>query len=100
MIDTCKDKMGGGIGGGGIVIYRLKAIFPNQIGAARQAKFKLLAKGVVDSVLRISDRGLGVLNAIELVACDHGKSRGPVISQRKNIGRVKVIGDDVLRAYI
>ena len=92
--------MSDGIGRGRIVIYCLKAIFPNQIGAARQAKLKLLTKGVVDPVLRISDRSLSVLNAVERVACYHGKSRGPLISQRKNIGRVEVIGNHVLRAHI
>src|SRR5438552_16096721 len=100
MIHTGEDEMSGGIGRGGIVIYHLKAIFPNQIGAVRQAKLKLLAKGGVDPVLRISDRGLSVLNAVERVARYHGKSREPVISQRKNIGRVEVIGNDVLRAHI
>ena len=61
---------------------------------------KLLAKGVVNPVLRIAERGLSVLNAVERVACYHGKSREPVISQRKNIGRVEVIGNHVLRAHI
>src|SRR5881397_1596107 len=100
IIDTGEDKMSGGIGRGGIVIDRFKTIFPNQIGAAREAKLKLLAKGVFDPVLRISDRGLSVLNAVERVACYHGKSREPVISQRKNIVRVEVIGNHVLRAHI
>ena len=92
--------MSGGIGRCGIVIDRFKTIFPNQIGAAREAKLKLLAKGVFDPVLRISDRGLSVLNAVERVACYHGKSREPVISQRKNISRVEVIGNHMLRAHI
>src|SRR6266496_3620183 len=100
MIDTREDQMTGGIGRGGIVICCSKAIFPNQFGAARQAKLKLLAKGVFDSVLKISDRGLSVLNKVERVACYHGKSRRPVISQRKNIARVKVIGNHVLRTHI
>src|SRR6266852_4362082 len=100
MIDTRENEMSGGIGRGGIVIYHFKTIFADQIGAARQAKLKLLAKGVVDPVLRISDRGLSVLNTVKRVACYHGKSREPVISQRKNIGRVEVIGNHVLRAHI
>ena len=37
MIDTREDEMSRGIGRGGIIIYCLKAIFPNQIRAARQA---------------------------------------------------------------
>src|SRR5439155_15827835 len=100
MIDTPKDKMSGGIGRCGIVIDRFKTIFPNQIGAVRQAKLKLLAKGVLNPVLRISDRHLSVLNAVERVACYHGESREPVISQRENIVRVEVIGNHVLRAHI
>src|SRR5438046_384753 len=100
MIDTREDEMSGGIHRGGIVIYSFKAIFPNQFRAARQAKLKLFAKGVLSPILKISDRGLSVLNAVELVACYHGKSREPVISQRKNIGRVEVIGNHVLRAHI
>src|SRR5207249_4772504 len=100
MVDTREDKMSGGIERGGIVVYCFKAIFSNQIGAARQAKLQLLAKRVVDPVLRISDRGLGVLNAVKRVACYQRKSRAPEISQRKNIGRVEVIGDHVLRAHI
>src|SRR5438034_4953876 len=100
MIDTREDEMSGGIGRGGIVNYCSKAIFPNQFGAARQAKLKLLAKGVFDPVLRIADRGLSVLDAVERVACYHRKSRRPVISQRKNIARVEVIGNHVLRAHI
>src|SRR5712692_734822 len=100
MIDTRENEMSGGIGRGGIVIYHFKTIFADQIGAARQAKLKLLAKGVVDPVLRISDRGLSVLNTVKRVACYHGKSREPVISQRKNIGRVEVIENHVLRTHI
>ena len=100
MIDTRKDEIRGGIGRGGIVICCFKAIFPNQFGAARQAKLKLLAKGVFDPVLRIADRGLSVLDLVQRVACYHGKSRRPVISQRKNIARVEVIGNHVLRAHI
>src|SRR5438094_4092543 len=100
MIDTREDEMSGGIGRGGIVICCVKAIFPNQFGAARQAKLKLLAKGVFDSVLKIADRGLSVLDLVERVARYHGKSRRPVISQRKNIARVEVIGNHVLRAHI
>src|SRR6266446_6572759 len=100
MIDTREDEMSGGIGRGGIVICCFKAIFPNQFGALRQAKLKLLAEGVFDSVLRIAYRGLSVLDLVERVACYHGKSRRPVISQRKNIARVEVIGNHVFRAYI
>src|SRR5947199_10401174 len=100
MIDTREDQMTGGIDRGGIVIYCSKAIFPNQFGAARQAKLKLLAKGVFDPVLRIADRGLSVLDLVQRVACYHGKSRRPVISQRKNIDRVEVIVNHVLRANI
>src|SRR5947209_20349231 len=100
MVDAREDEMSGGIGRGSIVSYCFKGIFPNQIGAARQAKLKLLAKGVVNPVLRIAERGLSVLNAVERVACYHGKSREPVISQRKNIGRVEVIGDHILRSHI
>src|SRR5881296_2903949 len=100
MIDTREDQMTGGIGRGGIVNYCSKAIFPNQFGAARQAKLKLLAKGFFDPVLRIADRGLSVLDAVERVACYHRKSRRPVISQRKNIARVEVIGNHVFRTHI
>src|SRR5207244_6794040 len=100
MIDTRENEMTTGIGRGGIVSDCFKAIFPNELGAARQAKFKLLAKGVVDPVLRISDRGLRVLDAVERVACYQRQSREPVISQRKNIGRIEVIGNHVLRAHI
>src|SRR4030095_6412730 len=100
MIDTSEDEMGSGIGRGGIISDRFKTVFPNEIGAARQAKLKLLAKGVIDPILKISDRRLSVLDAVELVACYHGESREPVISQRKNIGRVEVIGNYVLRAHI
>jgi len=56
MIDTGEDEMTGGIERRGIVSDCLKAVFSNQFSAARQAKLKLLAKGVVDLVLRISDR--------------------------------------------
>ena len=100
MIDTREDQMTGGIGRGGIVNYCSKAIFPNQFGAARQAKLKLLAKGIFDPVLRIADRGLSVLDLVQRVACYHGKSRRPVISQRKNIARVEVIGNHVFRTHI
>src|SRR5215470_10318128 len=100
MVDTGEDEMTGRIGRGSIVSDRFKTIFSNQIGSARQAKLKLLAKGVVGPVLGISDRGLSVLDEVKRVACYHGKSRGPVISQRKNIGRIKVIGNHVLRAHI
>src|SRR6266403_2869865 len=100
MVETSKEVVSHGIVRGGIVIYHFKTIFPNQIRAARQAKLKLLAKDVVDPVLRIADRGLSVLNKVERVACYHGKSREPVISQRKNIAGVKVIGNHVLRAHI
>src|SRR5207247_11291649 len=55
---------------------------------------------VFDSVLRIADRGLRVIKEVERVACYHGKSRRPAISQRKNIARVEVIGNHVLRAHI
>src|SRR6266853_698617 len=100
MVETSEDVVSDGIGRSGIVIYHFKTIFADQIGAARQAKLKLLAKGVVDPVLRISDRGLSVLNTVKRVACYHGKSREPVISQRKNIGRVEVIGNHILRSHI
>src|SRR5438876_11405371 len=98
MIDTRKDKLSGGIGRSGIASHRIKTIFRNELGAARQAKLKLLAKGVLNPVLRIPDRGLRVLNAVECVACYHGKSREPVISQRKNISCIEVIGHHALRA--
>src|ERR1043166_937379 len=97
MIDSREDEMTRGIGGGGIVSNRLKTIFSDQIRAARRAKLELLAEGVFDPVLKIPNRRLSVLNAVECVACDQRKSREPVISQRKNIVRVEMIGNNILR---
>src|SRR6266516_2395887 len=101
MIDTSEGEMNNRIVGGGIVIYRFKTIFANQIRAARQAKLKLLAKRLLGPVRRCSDRRrLSVQSAIKRVACYHGKSREPVISKRKNIPRVEVRSAHVLRANI
>src|SRR5260370_33929546 len=100
MIDTSEGIVSDGIDRACIVIYHLKTIFANQIRAAGQAKLKLLAERVIDSVLKCSDRRLIVLNAQERVACHRGKSQEPVISNRKNIARLEVSGAHVLRADI
>ena len=94
--------MSNGIVGGRLVIYCLKTIFANQFRAFRQTKSKRFAKRVVDPVLRCSNgrRRRLILNASERVACYHGKSRKPVIGDRKNITRVEVRSAHVFRANI
>src|SRR5882757_7382536 len=105
MIDPSED----GMSRGGIVIDRLKTIFAHKNRATAEAKSKLLAKRVLNTVLskrvlntvlRISVRRGKVLNALERVACHQGKSRRPMISKRKNIHCVEERADHVLRANI
>src|SRR5947199_7289073 len=109
MIDAGEDEMSRGIGRGGIVIYRFKTISAHKNRATGEAKLKLLAKRVLntvlsrrvlDTVLRISVRRGKVLSALERVACHQGKSRRPIISKRKNIHCVEERADHVLRANI
>src|SRR5437667_5541343 len=100
MIDTGEDEMTGGIERRGIVSDCLKAVFSNQFSAARQAKLKLLAKGVVDLVLRISDRRLRADNAAERLPCYHRNSRGPPTRQRNTIARAQLTGHYVPRPPI
>src|SRR5438876_4868229 len=109
MIDAGEDEMSRGIGRGGIVIYRFKTISAHKNCATGEAKLKLLAKRVLNTVLskrvlntglRISVRRGKVLNALERVACYHGKSRRPAVSKRKNIHCVEERADHVLRANI
>src|SRR5437762_9314502 len=99
MIDAGEGVMSDRIARGGVVSSDFKTIFPNQIRPARQAIMKSLCKRIHEPVLR-GLRGLSVLNALEVVACDRGKSREPVISNRQNIVSVEVIGTHVLRANI
>src|SRR5436190_16846582 len=40
------------------------------------------------------------MDALERAACYRGKSQKPVVSKRKNIGRIEVSGAHVLRAHI
>src|SRR6266487_2193497 len=109
MIDAGEDEISRGIGRGGIVIYRFKTIFAHKNRATGEAKLKLLAKRVLNTVLikrvlntvlRISVRRGKVLNALERVACHQGKSRRPMISKRKNIHCVEERADHVLGANI
>src|SRR6266481_1482374 len=109
MIDAGEDEVSRGIGRGGIVIYRFKTIFAHKNRAAGEAKLKLLAKRVLNTVLskrvlntvlRISIRRGEVLNALERVACDRAKSQQPVVSKRKKIDRIEEWAAHVLRADI
>src|SRR6266480_4049554 len=109
MIDAGEDGVSRGIRRGGIVIYRFKAIFAHKNRATGEAKLKLLAKRVLNTVLskrvlntvlRISVRRRKVINALERVACYRAKSQKPVVSKRKNIHCVEERADHVLRADI
>src|SRR6266704_6114413 len=110
MIDAGEDEVSRGIiGRGRIVIYRFKTIFAHKNRATGEAKLKLLAKRVLNTVLskrvlntvlRISGRRGKVLNLLERVACHQGKSRRPMISKRKNIHCVEERADHVLRPNI
>src|SRR5438477_9291972 len=110
MIDPGEDGVCPGIiGRDRIVIYRFKTIFAHKNRATGEAKLKLLAKRVLNTVqskrvlntvLRISIGRGKVLNALERVACHQGKSRRPMISKRKNIHCVEERADHVLRANI
>src|SRR6266478_5494700 len=107
MIDAGEDGVCRGIGRGRIVIYRLKTIFAHKNRATGEAKLKLLAKRVLNTVLskrvlntvlRICVRRGNVLNALERVACYRAKSQQPVVSKRKNIHCVEERAAHVLRA--
>ena len=78
MIDAGENGVSRGIGRGGFVIYHFKTIFAHKNRATGEAKLKLLAKRVLNTVLskrvlntvlRISVRRGKVLNALERVAC-------------------------------
>ena len=56
MVETSEEVVSRGIGRGGIVIYHFKTVFADQIRAACQVELKLLAKRILNSVLRVSDR--------------------------------------------
>ena len=101
MIDTSEEIVSGGIVRGGIVICDLVAIVADQIRPPRQAKLNRLAKRVIDPVLKsFQSIASSVLDALERVACYRTQSREPLISDRKNIDRVEMIGAHVLRADI
>ena len=82
MIDAGEDEVSRRIERGGIVIYCFKTIFAHKNRATGEAKLKLLAKRVLNTVLsrrvlntvlRISVGRGKVLNALERVACHRGK---------------------------
>src|SRR5215472_2872535 len=108
MIDAREDVVSRGIRRGGIVIYRFKTIFAHKNCATGEAKSKLLAKRVLNTVLRScgrrgrrsSSRRGGVKNALEPVARYRAKSQKPVVSKRKNIDRIEIRRAHVLRADI
>src|ERR1700730_3008520 len=109
MIDSTEHEMSRGVGWGSVVINRFKTIFAHKNRATGEAKLKLLAKRVLNTVLsrrvlntvlRISARRGSVKNALERVACHQGKSRRPMISKRKNIHCVEERADHVLRPNI
>ena len=100
MIDTSEEIVSSGIVRGGIVICYLVTIVADQIRPPRQAKLNRLAERVIDPVRSHSNRCIGVLNALEREICYRTKSREPLISDRKNIDRVEMIGAHVLRADI
>src|SRR5947208_968197 len=108
MIDTCENEVSRGIERGRIVINRFKTIFAHKNRATGEAKLKLLVKRVLNTVLGIcgrrgrgsSGRRGGVKNALERVAGYRAKSQKPVVSKRKNIDRVEMIGAHILRADI
>src|SRR5207249_6911095 len=100
MIDAGEDEMSRGIGRGGIVIYRFKTIFVHKNRATCEAKLKLLAKRVLNTVLGICGRRGKVLNALERVAGYRANSQKPVVSKRKNIDRIEERRAHILRADI
>src|SRR5437016_11921201 len=109
MIDAGEEEVSRGSGRGRIVINRFKTIFAHKNRATREAKLKLLAKRVLNTVLsrrvlntvlRISVRRGKVLNALERVAGYRAKSQKPVVSKRKNIDRIEKRRAHVLRADI
>src|SRR5438876_4986435 len=109
MIDAGEEEVSRGIGRGRIVINRFKTIFAHKNRATREAKLKLLAKRVLNTVLskrvlntvlRISVRRGSVLYALEPVARYRAKSQKPVVSKRKNIHCVEERAAHVLRANI
>src|SRR5947209_17095836 len=109
MIDADEDEVSRGIGRGGIVIDRFKTIFAHKNRAAGEAKLKLLAKRVLNTVLskrilntvlRISVRRGSVINALERVARYRAKSRKPAVCKRKNIHCVEERAAHVLRGDI
>ena len=51
MIDPSEDEMSRGVDRGGVVINRFKTIFADKTRAAGQAKLKLLAKRILNTVL-------------------------------------------------
>src|SRR5947207_10924730 len=109
MIDAGEDEVSRGIERGRIVIYRLKTIFAHKNRATGEAKLKLLAKRVLNTVLskrvlntvlRISVGRGKVLNALERVAGYRAKSQKPVVSKRNKIDdiekrRAHVLRDDI-----
>src|SRR6266487_2588215 len=109
MIDAGEDEISRGIGRGGIVIYRFKTIFAHKNRATGEAKLKLLAKRVLNTVLskrvlntglRISVRRRSVINALERVTRYRAKSQKPVVSKRKNIDRIEERAAHILRSDI
>src|SRR5436309_12053208 len=109
MIDTREKEMTGRIGRGGIVIDCFKTIFAHKNRATGEAKLKLLAKRVLNTVLsrrvlntvlRISVGRGKVLNALERVAGYRAKSQKPVVSKRKKIDGIEKRRAHVLRADI
>src|SRR5438876_3826409 len=108
MIDTDEDGVSRGIERGRIVINRFKTIFAHKNRATGEAKLKLFAKRVLNTVLGIcgrrgsgsSGRRGGVKNALERVAGYRAKSQKPVVSKRKNIDRIEIRRAHVLRADV
>src|SRR5439155_15803490 len=100
MIDTTEKIMSIGINRSGIVIRYLVSVVADKIRTPRQAKLNRLAERAIHPVLLSSNLRAGVLNALERVTCYRTQSWQPLISDRKNIDRVEMIGADVLRADI
>src|SRR5437899_4387172 len=109
MIDAGEDEVSRGIGRGRIVINRFKTVFAHKNRAPGEAKLKLLAKRVLNTVLsqrvlntvlRISGRRGSVINALERVARYRAKSQKPVVSKRKKIDRIEERAAHVLGADI
>src|SRR5215475_13162684 len=108
MIDACENEVSRGIERGRIVINRFKTIFAHKNRATGEAKLKLFAKRVLNTVLRIcrrrgngsSCRRGGEKKALERVAGYCAKSQKPVVSKRKNIDRIEIRRAHILRADI